>query len=58
MAESLGEIVVGEHRREPLPHELLALVAGDVFRGVIDRGEAAVRVQRDDRVGSGLHQMA
>ena len=50
VSERLGKVVVGEHRGEPLAHQLFALVPGDVLGGVIDCGKAAVRVKRDDRV--------
>ena len=58
VGKSLREVVVREHGREPLTDQLLAPVSGDVFGRVVDRGEAAVRVQGDDRVGRRFHQVA
>ena len=58
MGERLGQIIVGKHWGEPLTHELFAAVPGDILGGVIDRGEPTIRVQRHDRVGSGLDEMA
>jgi len=56
--QRLGEVVVREHGREPLADQLLALVAGDVFGRVVHRGETAVRIEGDDRVGSRFHQVS
>jgi len=58
MRERLGQIVVRDHRGEPLAHQLVAAIARDVLRGVIDRGEAAVGVERHDRVGRGFDEVA
>ena len=57
MSQSLGQVIVREHGREPLAHQLLAPVAGDVFRGVIHGGKTAVRIERHDGVGRRLHQV-
>ena len=58
MSQGLGEVVVGDHRREPLAHELLAEVAGDALRRVVHGGEPPVRIERHDGVGSGFEQVA
>src|SRR5207244_1848285 len=58
VGQRLGELVVWEHRREPLAHQLFAAVARDNLGGVVERGEAAVGVEGCDRVGRRLEQVA
>ena len=58
VGQRLGELVVAEHRGEPLTHQLLAAVGRDDLGGVVDRREPAVGVERHDGVRRRLEQIA
>ena len=58
MRQRFRQVVVGNHRGEPLADQLVATVARDALGRVVHGREPAVGVQGHDGVGGGLEQVA